>query len=97
MANVELPGDVVSVDDLETRGEELLKRVTATGRPVVLTQHGRSVAVLLSAEAYEALLERVERALVSRAIKLGEADIAEGDTVSHHDVVAIWATRLAHD
>ena len=34
--------------------------VRATQRPLVRTQHGRSAAILLAVDAYEALVERAE-------------------------------------
>ena len=58
-------------------------QVRETGRPLVLTQHGRSAAVLLGAADYEALIEEIE---VLRDIQISERELAEGRGVPHEQV-----------
>ena len=55
-------------------------QVQATGRPVILTQHGRSAAVLLDVSVYEELLD--ELALL-RDIKTAEGQVAKGRVAAH--------------
>jgi prevent-host-death family protein len=50
-----LATDVVPLATFRAHAAETLKRVRAERRPAVLTQRGRSVAVVLSPEDYEAL------------------------------------------
>ena len=58
-------------------------QVRETGRPLVLTQHGRSAAVLLGAADYEALIEELE---ILRDIQISERELAEGKGVPHEQV-----------
>jgi prevent-host-death family protein len=58
-------------------------QVRETGRPLVLTQHGRSAAVLLGAADYEALIEELE---VLRDIQVSERELAEGRGIPHEKV-----------
>lgn len=60
-----------------------VEQVRQTGRPLVLTQHGRSAAVLLGAADYEALIEELE---VLRDVHLSERELAEGKAVPHEEV-----------
>ena len=70
-------------------------QVRETGRPLVLTQHGRSAAVLLGAADYEALVEELE---VLRDIQISERELAEGKGVPHeqvaHELRKIVRSRL---
>jgi prevent-host-death family protein len=50
--------DVVPISELRTRQNELLEGVSQ--EPILLTQHGRAVAVLLGPEPYNRLLEQLE-------------------------------------
>ena len=50
--------EVVPISELRLRQNELLRQVSE--KPIVLTQHGRPVAVLLGPEPYNRLLEHIE-------------------------------------
>lgn len=71
-------------------------QVRESGRPLVLTQHGRSAAVLLGAADYEALIEELE---FLRDIHASERELAEGRGIPHEQVARelrdIVRTRLA--
>ena len=45
--------EIIPVRDLRQETAAVLKRVQSSGQPVVITQRGRTAAVLLSADAYE--------------------------------------------
>ena len=51
----------------------------------MLTQHGRSAAVLLGVADYEALVEEIE---VLRDIHVSERELAEGKGIAHEVVAA---------
>ena len=58
----------------------VVAQVRRTKRPVILTQHGRSAAVLMDAGEYESLLERVE---LLQDVRLAEQQVARGEGSSH--------------
>ena len=58
----------------------VVRQVQRTKRPVILTQHGRSAAVLVDAGEYEALLDRAE---LLDDVRVAESEIAEGKGVTH--------------
>ena len=53
-----------------------------TRRPMVLTQRGRGVAVLVDAQEYERMQERLE---LLEEIYKAEEQIASGEGISHED------------
>ncbi len=83
------PSTVRPVTELGERTSTLVDEVAATGRPVVLTRDGASVAVILSMEQFRELQAEHDRAL-GAAVAEAEADVAAGRTRSHDEV----ATRL---
>ena len=58
----------------------VVRQVQRTKRPVILTQHGRSAAVLVDAGEYEALLDRAE---LLDDVRVAESEIAQGKGVTH--------------
>ena len=83
--------DVWPVTEFRANASSVLDQVHATKRPVILTQHGRSTAVLIDVKVYEGLLD--ELALV-RAVRTGEEELAAGKTIAHADVEARIRARL---
>ena len=86
--------EIIPVRDLRQETAAVLKRVQSSGQPVVITQRGRTAAVLLSAEAYE----RNERERhVLRLLVRGEQEITAGLGHDLDDVLAEADTILARD
>jgi prevent-host-death family protein len=63
--------DIQSLTAFRANVSSFVDQVRQTRRPLVLTQHGQSAAVLMDAADYEALIEELE---VLRDITLSERD-----------------------
>jgi antitoxin YefM len=72
--------DIQSLSDFRANAAQYVRQVQQTGRPLVLTQHGRGAAVLLDIHAYESLVERSE---LAADIQTAEAQLARGEGQSH--------------
>jgi len=72
---VKFSQDVVPLGDMKVNPGKIVRRVDETGRPVLLTSHGRGVAVVQSLSDYEAAQEERE---FMRAVVAGLADIDAG-------------------
>jgi antitoxin YefM len=72
--------DVRALTEFRANVAAVLQQVQSTGRPVILTQHGKSAAVLLDPAAYEALIEELE---LLRDIQEGERQSAAGEALAH--------------
>jgi len=64
-------------------GAEVVRQARKTGRPVVLTQRGRGVAVVLSLRTFEDLRAAATRSALRRAVADAEHDIAARRFVEH--------------
>jgi len=80
---VKLSQDVVPLGEMKVNPGKIVRRVDETGRPVLLTSHGRGVAVVQSLSEYEAAQEERE---FMRAVVAGLADIDAGRVVPLADV-----------
>jgi prevent-host-death family protein len=81
---VKFSEDVVPLGDLKINPGKVVRRVDETGRPVLLTSHGRGVAVVQGLDEFEAAQE--ERDFM-RAVVAGLADIEAGRVVSLNEAV----------
>lgn len=77
--------DVVSLGDLKTNPGRVVQQSGRTGRPVLLTSHGRGVAVLQSLEAFESGQEQIA---FMRAVVDGLSDAEAGRLSSLETVKA---------
>jgi prevent-host-death family protein len=83
MPTVKPTEDIQPLTAFRANVASFVDQVRETGRPLVLTQHGRSAAVLLGAADYEALIEELE---VLRDIQVSERELAEGRGIPHEKV-----------
>ena len=70
--NVKFSEDVVPLGDMKVNPGKIVRRIEETGRPALLTSHGRGVAVVQALSEYEAAQEERE---FMRAVVAGLADI----------------------
>ena len=75
--------DVRPVTEFRARTSAVLAQVHATKRPVVLTHNGRSTAVLLDVEVYEALMDELE---LLRDLQVAETQAAAGQVIDQEVV-----------
>jgi len=80
---VKFSEDVVPLGDMKVNPGKVVRHVDQTGRPVLLTSHGRGVAVVQGLAEYEAAQE--ERDFM-RAVVAGLADVEAGRTMSLDEV-----------
>ena len=97
MRGLKLSEDVRPITDLKAHGGEIVRQVSETGRPVVLSRHGRAVAVVLSVGEYEALQDSADRGELQRAVHDAERDVDAGRTIPHGEVMALLARWSSGD
>src|SRR5579862_6540924 len=69
-----------AVTQIKRHATRIIAELQATREPVVITEHGRSAAVLLDVETWDELRRRVA---LLEGIARGERAFAEGRVVSH--------------
>ncbi|AFZ59275.1 type II toxin-antitoxin system Phd/YefM family antitoxin [Anabaena cylindrica FACHB-243] len=79
---INLSRDIQSLSTFKRNTNELISQMKKTGNPVVLTVNGKAELVVQDAEAYQKLLDAVEKLETLIGIKKGLEDIATGNTQS---------------
>ena len=80
MARVRPSEDVRPLSEFRANAASFVQQVQGTKRPVILTVHGRSAAVLLDVGEYETLLDQLE---LLHDVRTAEGQLTKGHTVSH--------------
>ena len=79
-----LAEDITPVTDFRTKAAELIQKIKKTRRPLILTQRGRSAAVVEDIREYENRLERLE--LLDALIR-GLHAAEKGDLIPHKEAM----------
>jgi len=72
--------DIHSVTDFQRNTKDHLKRLEKSRRPLVLTLNGKAKAVVIDAQSYDELMEKVEQAKTVEAVGEGLEDVKRGRT-----------------
>ncbi|TLN28713.1 type II toxin-antitoxin system Phd/YefM family antitoxin [bacterium] len=91
MRPLRLDEDIRPLSEFRAGVASFVKKVNDTGRPLVLTQRGRGVAVLVDIGEYSAMRERLE---TIDDIAAGRAQFAAGEGVLHDEAKAQVLARL---
>lgn len=83
--------DIRPLADFRANLAAVVDQVQRTRRPVVLTEHGRSAAVLVNVAEYEALLDRLE---LLQDVQAAEQQLAAGQSMSQTRAKAAVLARL---
>ncbi|MDP3582676.1 MAG: type II toxin-antitoxin system Phd/YefM family antitoxin [Ignavibacteria bacterium] len=90
MFRIHLDKDIQPLSEFRSKVAFYFDKVKKTKRPLIITQNGKSAAILLDVSEYEAMLDKIE---VLEDIKLAETQIGKGLEISHQDVKKRFAKR----
>jgi antitoxin YefM len=83
MAPLRPSTDVRPVTEFRANTSAVIEQMHSTKRPVILTQHGRSAAVLLDPEVYEGMIDEIE---LLRDLAISEAQATACQVLPHDEV-----------
>ena len=82
MQRLKIDQDIKPLSEVRNSIANFIKQVHDTKRPLIITQHGKGVAVLIDVHEYEATQERLEL-LTDVQISLNQ--IENGQGIDHED------------
>jgi antitoxin YefM len=91
MQRLKLDQDIRPLSEVRTEITNCIKKVHDTRRPLIITQHGKGVAVLLDVQEFEIIQEKLE--LLSD-IQKSLSQIENGDGIEHKKVKATLLKRV---
>ena len=80
MSRLLLAEDVKPLSKFRSEVASCIRQVHKTKRPVVITHHGKSAAVLLDVAHYETLMDRIE---TMQDIRAAEQQLSDGKGIPH--------------
>ena len=92
MQPLKLDEDIRPLSEFRAGVAGFVRQVSETRRPLVLTQHGRGVAVLVDVREFEAMRERLA---LLEDIAAAEDEVAAGRLTAHDDAKARVLGTLA--
>lgn len=92
MQRLNLDQDIKPMSEFRAHTAACIQQVQKSKRPVVITQHGKSAAVLIDVGEFEAMSQRLE---LLEDIALGESMIDDGKGIPHEQAREMVLKRLA--
>jgi len=91
--------EIYSLTDFQRHVKEHIERLKRTGRPEVLTVHGKAELVVQDAAAYQKLLDLLDRAEALEGIRQGLESMRQGEGRPAAEVFQDLRTkyRIPHD
>ncbi len=80
MQRLKIDEDIKPLSEIRTGIANFIKQVRDTKRPVIITQHGKGVAVLLDASEYETMQEKIE---LLTDVQTSLSQLANGQGIEH--------------
>ncbi len=90
MHKIHFEQDIQPLSTFRSNMSYYFNKVKETKRPLVITQNGKSSAILLDVKEYQSMIDKIE---VLEDIKLAEEQINSGSGISHSKVKRMFAKR----
>jgi len=90
MQRIQLQEDIQPLSEFRSKVAFYLEKVNKNKRPLVITQNGKSAAILLGVSEYDGLIEKIE---MLEEIKLAETQISKGLGITHSEVKKRFLNR----
>ena len=89
---IDVTEDLCPLSEFRAETASYITRIKQNKRPLVLTQHGKCAAVVVSSDSYQAMVEKIS---LLEDIAAGEADISAGRIISNEDLKKKIMSRFA--
>ncbi len=92
MQKIKFDQDIIPLSEVRNGIATYIKQIHETKRPLIITQRGKSAAVLVDVQEFEAMQEKIE--LLSD-IRSSLSQLEKGDGISHSDAKNILLKRIS--
>jgi len=82
MQRLKINQDIKPLSEIRTGIANFIRQVHDTKRPLIITQHGKSVAVLIDANEFESMQEKIE---LLTDVQTSLSQIENGQGIDHED------------
>ena len=82
MQRIQLAEDIQPLSEFRANVASFIEKVRRTKRPLVITQRGKSAAIMMDVVEYEKLIEKLE---LLTDIQKAESQLKNGEGISHQE------------
>lgn len=86
-----LKEDIKPISYFKSNAAALLKRISETRNPMVITQNGEAKAVLIDTESYDSMVKSIG---ILKLLAAGEQDISTGKVTAQDEVFSSLENSL---
>lgn len=94
MSRINLDQDIQPLSEFRSGATSFIKQINERRRPLLITQRGKGVAVMLDVAEYEAMQEKIE---LLEEIRTAESQFAEGLGTSNQEARQQMLGRLKNE
>ena len=82
MQRIQLDEDIRPLSEFRANVASFIDKVRKTKRPLVITQRGKSAAVMMDVAEYESLIDKLE---LLTDIQIAESQLQKGEGIDHEN------------
>ncbi|MBI4924830.1 MAG: type II toxin-antitoxin system Phd/YefM family antitoxin [Bdellovibrio sp.] len=83
---VQTATDIIPIAKFKAQASTYLNHIRENNHPLVITQHGKAAAVLLSPEEFDRLQKIIYERYFLGVLAQGQTDALQGRTIPHEEV-----------
>ncbi len=91
MKRIHLEKDIQPLSEFRANAASIIEQIKRDHRPVVITQHGKSSAILLDVADYEEMVDTIE---MLKEVNQARQELNEGKGVTHDNAMNSVRNRL---
>jgi prevent-host-death family protein len=91
MERVQLDKDIQPLSEFRANAASMIEKIKTEHRPLVITQHGKSSAVLLNVSDYQKMVDTIE---LLQEINEARQEIEDGKGIEHEKVMRSLKEKL---
>ncbi len=91
MQRIQLDKDIKPLSEFRSKVTTFMEQVHKTKRPLLITQNGKSSAVLMDVSEYESIIDKLE---LLQDIQIAKSQIEKGKGIEHSEAKKMIINRI---
>ena len=83
MQRINYKSDIKPLTEFRANAKDFVNQVRESKRPIILTQHGKSSAILIDVSEYQAMVDKIE---LLQEVQIAEQQISDGKILTNEQV-----------
>jgi prevent-host-death family protein len=84
MCKIDLTKDIQPLSEFRANASTIIEQVKNENRTILITQHGKAAAVLMSVSEYEELIDTIQ---LMKDVAIARSQISSGNVIEHSEAM----------